>query len=203
MAKLPDKFEDWTPPWDEDDFDADKAARRVFNTEKKLETAKARNAELDTELNEAKTKLVAAESANSGKNDSEKDAQIATLSQKVQELEAKGRPEDQRTIERLQVANDYGLSAKDAARLVGDDREALEEDAKDLAKRLGISKEDEGENEGNQGGDPSLTPRLDPRSTVVPQGRKNGSGGSVPTVLSPEQLLAQSALDTRTLLPQR
>lgn len=152
MAKLPDKFEDWTPPWDEDDFDADKAAKLVFNARKATEKAKERSETLESENGELQTKLTAAESKGSGKDDSEKDKVIASLTKERDDLQKNGRPEDKSLVERLEVAIEHGLTAADARRLVGKDRDELSEDAADLAKRFGIERgnDEEGQEPASQ-----------------------------------------------------
>lgn len=190
MAKLPDTFEDWTPPWDEGSFDADKAARRIFNTEKKLEKAKQREADLEAEKDDLETRLSTAESKASGKDDSAKDQEIAALKKERDNLAKNGRPEDQRLIERLQVANDFGLTAKDAERLVGKDREELEADAEELAGRLGIERGNDGEREHSRERQEEPPQRGVRRTGEVGNGRDRGK--PVDRVFSPDELLTQT-----------
>lgn len=185
---LPEKFEDWTRPWAEDEFDEEKAARGIFTALKKAEQSKKARDEALAERSEFETKLTAAEAKAAAKpgEESAKDAKITELTTKVQSLEKDGRPEDRDALARLRVAIEHGLTEKDAKRLVGDTPEELAEDAAELAERLGISKEAPGEQ----------TPpeRSVQRGNDLGNGRDRGNGK--PKVLTADELLAQDAVDT-------
>lgn len=193
MAKLPEKFEDWTRPWDKDDFDEEKAARGIFTALRKAEQYKTARDEAVTERSELESKLAAAEAKISAKpgEESAKDAKITELTAKLSELEKNGRPADRDLLQRLEVAIDHGLTKKDARRLVGDTPEDLAEDAAELAERLGRAKSDDGEQgkDGEQGNPPAE--RSVRRGTDYGDGRDRGQGKV--KVLSADELLAEDA----------
>lgn len=172
VPKLPEKYEDWTPPWDGEEIDPDKAGRLLFNALTNVEKSKAAKAALDTELTEAKAKLSDAESKLSEKPGEEaaKDKEISDLRTKVQKLESDGRESDTDRIARLEIALEKGLTERQAARLVGKTREELEEDADVLREELGLTDE-------NNGGDPP-PPSTDPRRLDGAGGRPPGNGRS-------------------------
>lgn len=197
MAKLPEKIEDWTPPWEKrgEDFDAEKAAELIFTLMHSEQTLKAEKAGVARQLADAQTKLTEAENRLAAKPQDEaaKDQEITTLRTKVQKLESEGRPEDKRRIDRLTVANNHGLTAKDAERLVGETLEELEEDAAEFAERLGIEKQDS-TGSGQPDGARQGAGQQPPSRGVVPAGNVgNGRNRSKDTgpILSPEQLLSQ------------
>lgn len=154
MAKLV-PFDQWKRPWADGEFDEERAAKRVYDLLKDKETLQDRNATLSTENGELQTKLTAAEDAKTdaegklsraGVADTDKDSKITDLERQVRDLSRdKGKipPEVQARIDRLEVANDFGLTAKDAARLVGATKDELVEDAKEFAARLGIEPREE------------------------------------------------------------
>lgn len=154
MGTLPEKFEDWRLPWTEEDFDADKAARLVFNARKGEEKAKADVKTRDEKI-ETLTGELDDEKARKSGTDEEAQQELKDLRAKVRKFEeagAKPRPEDQKQINQLTVALELGLSKADAKRLVGDDYDSILEDGKTFAKDHGLLDDDDDEFDEN--GDP-------------------------------------------------
>lgn len=193
MAKLPDKFEDWTPPWSEGEFDADRAAKRIFGVLGDLEKARERAAALSSENDTLKKDLQttkddledAQESAGKpGKDpDVELSAENKSLKRQVRELERdKGNvsPETQREIDRLKVGIKLGLTLTQTNRLQGTTLDEIEADAREFASDLGIEINEEGgapaggEN-GNENGGASGPPR---NGVVRARDLVTGSGGT-------------------------
>jgi len=189
VAKLPDKFEEWTPPWTAEEFDADRAARLVFNAEKAAEKAKDRNATLLTEKTAVETELATTKDelvAKGNASDAEKDKALVAANARIRDLETNGRPEDSALLARLRVAMDAGLTADDAERLRGTTPEELAEDAAALAERFGITKNDDAD-----GGKPPARGVIS--SSALGNGRDRTADQGV--LLTPEQIIAQDAKD--------
>jgi polyhydroxyalkanoate synthesis regulator phasin len=187
-AKLPEKVEDWTPPWADGEFDEDKAKGLIFNSFKNVEKLKAEKSTLTSEKAEAERKLADAEAKLSDKPKAEeaKDAEITRLKSELAKLE-NGRPEDLTLIEKYRVALEVGgLTLRDAERLVGVDHDELVEDARDLSERLGNSKGD-----GDDGGSSRQPPRRQPEP-ITPKGNGSGDDGTK-TVVSVDDLIKQDA----------
>lgn len=192
MPKLPDKVDDWTPPWKKGELDEDKAAGLVFNLEKNLEKEKEAKSVAKRELAEAQATVATLEAQASGKpkEDGDKDIKISELTAELAKLKKDGRPEDRLLVEKYEVALEVGgLSLRDAKRLVGDDRDELTEDAKDLATRLAGAEQKDGETgeDGSHGG-PSNRPV--PRAGDLGNGRKRV--GEDPAVKSVDELLKET-----------
>lgn len=191
MPKIPEKFEDWTPPWGDGEFDEDKAKRLVFNALLGQQKAKEDASQLRTEKTAVAEEL--AEVKDKLGNGSQADAtaqaaELVELKAKVRKLENDGRPEDKAKIERLTVAIDHGLTARDAERLVGETPEELADDAADLAERLGITKQDDG----GQGNPP---PSNRPQSTGdLRDGHERP--GDPPPMLTAAELVKQGTVVT-------
>lgn len=209
VAKLPAKFEDWTPPWANGTFDEDVAAKGVFNALKAAETAKEQVATLTAENSTLKTELQTATDglATARSTDADKDAALNALKATNRELEkvaAEGRPEDRQTITKLQVAMKAGLTdPRDAARLVGETEEELTEDATGLATRFGISTGQTGDQSGS-----TEPPRRQPARDLG-NGRQRGS--ETPQLISADELISKGlvgdradvSLDIQRLVPTR
>jgi hypothetical protein len=191
VPKLPEKFEDWTPPWAEGEFDAEAAAKLIFNSLTNVEKLKTDKVALRNELTDAETKLTAAENKLAAKpgEESAKDARITELTTELTQLKQSGRPEDTSRITRLEVAIEHGLTAKDAARLVGDSPEELAEDAAELAERLGVGKGTVDDAAGSAGSPP---PPPSNRPTTRDLGNGRARTGEPPRVLSVEEIRAQA-----------
>lgn len=179
MGKLPKKFSDWTPPWEDDDFDSDRAARLVFNARRAEEDALDQVATAEEQITTLNTQLAEEKGRKSG-TDAQAQQSITDLTKQVQELEAAkaklekdGRPEDQMEIARRDIALETGLSLKQVGRLVGKDHDELLADAKDYAKEHDIvllGDEDDGDEGGDNGGT-----------------GEGGAGNGVPPVQQPRQ----------------
>lgn len=157
MPKLPEKFEDWTPPWvaNGTEFDADAAAKLIFNVKRELETTQETHASKvadlqgqleakDGELTQAQAKVN--ELSDAQIEDAEERRRVqeerrwerieaALLGKKPEggEQEGKGGVTES---DRLRAALKHGLSEADAARLVGNTPEELLADAESFKKRL-------------------------------------------------------------------
>ncbi len=190
MPKIPEKYEDWTPPWGEDEFDEDKAKRLVYNALLGQQKAKDTSVELRTENDTLKTSLAASEAkvGDKGKADSEKDTELAALRAENRKLTTEGRAEDKSLIQRLDIALDHGLTKRDARRLVGATPEELEDDAKDFAERLGISKNDDGDDGDKDGSKPPS--RQPVPASQLGNGRDRGNGKG-PELLTAADLVKQ------------
>lgn len=148
--KLPEKFEDWTPPWSEGEFDEDRAARLVFQLTRDRDSYKektaALRAELDTATEERDTLKDKADS--SGANETQVQADLTAAKSRIRELEKaakEGRPEDSDRIARLEVAIEKKLTVSQANRLSGKDKDELLADADAYLEEIGRTDEAEGE----------------------------------------------------------
>lgn len=149
MAKLP-AFDEWKRPWTAGEVDEEKLARLVYNLKVDVEKRDDKIAAKDEELNTLTSELDTVK-ASKASPDPEVQEELKALRTENRELKKNSdvtRPQDQKKIDRLEVALTLGLSAADAKRLVGETREELEEDAKVFAKDHGI--ELAGENEQEQ-----------------------------------------------------
>lgn len=200
MAKLPEKIEDWTPPWEKngEEFDAEMATTLIFSLEKAGEKLKADKSTALREKREVEDELAGAKSKLSAKpgDESAKDSRITELSNELDALRKDGRPDDAKLIEKYEVALEVGgLSLRDAKRLVGDDRDELAEDAADLAARFSGGSENNGqENEKPQG---------PPTRAVTPSGQLNNGRKRVdeqPAVKSVEELMKEAATPSGLVL---
>ena len=196
MPKLPDKIDDWTPPWERDgkEFDAELAKNLVFSLEKKAEKAQGEKAAVVAEKRTVDAELAAAQAQLKAKpgEESAKDATITKLSTELDTLKANGRPEDQKLIQQYGVALDVGgLPRRDAHRLVGDDEDSLLEDATEFAGRLAPV----GENDGGNGQNGQQPPAGPPSRGVTPR-EQLGNGrrrqGETPAVVSVEEMMKDS-----------
>ena len=187
--KLPEKIEDWTPPWETRgvEFDADEAKELIFNLMTAEQKLKGEKSALTVAVTEAKSELatVQAQMADKPKDEAAKDQEISALRTKVTKLEADGRPDDRKLIDRYEVALEHGLSKRDARRLVGDTVEELEEDAAEFAERLGIGKES---GEGGDGKPPAPPSRRPTPSSKLGNGRDRSN--EAPALVTAEDILA-------------
>ena len=182
-------FEDWTPPWKEGEFDAEKAKKLVYDLHKDKETlfaeidTKVKEVEeLEDEIDEIEAK--APKATEQGKP-AEGESEIAALRREIAEL-TKGtqeKPKTRREIreakeaeaakdesggnldaERYRIALEKGMTASAARRLVGKTVEELEADADAYLE----------ENGGGKGGQapPSNRPKVAPKVKV-----KTGTAG--------------------------
>jgi len=124
MPKLP-KFEDWTPPWKSDEFDADKAAKLIYNlhadkeslTERATETA----AEKDAKITELSGKVESFETKDLN--------EVERLKRENEKLKNEKPSGDDLTSARLEIALEKGLTLQQAKRLAGGTRQEIAADA--------------------------------------------------------------------------
>jgi len=123
-------FADWKRPWKEEEFDADKAAKLIYNLHKDKEELSEAKATLVTERDELKGKVQEFEDKDLSEverlrkeNERLKEAppKVATKGQ--------GSSDDTLRADRLEIALEKGLTKAQAARLVGSTRDELEADA--------------------------------------------------------------------------
>jgi hypothetical protein len=158
VPKMPEKFEDWTPPWGSpENIDPAKAGKLVFDLLKDQETNRAKLATdkkaieaLTAERDEFKDKAEA-----KGADDTANAAELVELKKQLRAKDAElERVKDYDTIaaerDRFDIALDEGLSKTQAKRLVGKDRDELLADATELKADLGIV--DDSGDTGDQGG---------------------------------------------------
>jgi hypothetical protein len=134
------KFEDWKRPWKDEEFDAEKAAKLIYNLHRdKEQLTESRDAAI-TERDELKTKVIEFEEKDLSEverlrkeNERLKDApaKVATKGQ--------GSSEDALRADRLEIALEKGLTKTQAARLVGSTREELEADADAYIEEHGLA----------------------------------------------------------------
>lgn len=152
MSKLPEKFEDWRWPWPEGQVDEEKAARLIFNARQAEEDAKSKAASKDEKISQLEADLTAEKARKSGA-DEDGQAEIQRLTKENADLkEQVGKPDPalQKENDRLNVIVDLvdqGLPKALALRVQGDDKEAMLEDAKSLAKVAGVEFGDAGDDD--------------------------------------------------------
>lgn len=195
MGKLPESFDDWKWPWEKGEVDEEKAARLIFNARRAEETATDKAHAAEEKVSTVTAELDAEKARKSG-TDEDGQQQIQNLTKQVRELEAaktkletEGRPEDKLEIDRHAVALELGLSARDAKRLVGKDRDELLEDAKAFAKEHGIDLGDEDDDDDDDLGD-------DPDGSKPPVRTplRTGSRKTTPTDTPSDTAAAEKAL---------
>jgi hypothetical protein len=191
IQNLP-KFEDWTPPWKDDEFDAEKAKKLIYDLHadketlfKELDTKEAEIEDLEDEADALEAKVNGASKTGDEPKDGE--TEIAALRREIAALregttekpktrreireakaaeQGKGGDSDL-TAEKYRIALDKGLSSADARRLVGDTVEELEADAdKFLEDHGGAGKAGSNPQGGGKGGQapPSNRPKPKPRT---------------------------------------
>lgn len=196
MAKLA-PFDEWERPWKDDEFDAEKAAKLIYNLHKDKErlttsvtTLKAEKATLQDEYDDlqdtvetsAGTATGGAQDADQAKIDAAVKAALAAAG-----VAPKSRKEQRKESEaasggtnldsvRLEIALDMGLTKAQAKRLVGSTREELEADAEAYIEEHGLGSTD-GE-EGKTGGKEGQAPPSQRAQVKVKTG--SGRGGEEP-----------------------
>jgi hypothetical protein len=169
-------------PWESEtgqdaELDPVKLKKYLYNLQ--LDKAKAQDVrdEADEKVKAAEKNLTAAK-AEVAKGDPT--GKIAELEEKLAAAEA-GAKDAGSKVDRLEVALDKGLTARQAARLVGSTKEELEADAAEFAKELGIEpttqrvdlvKDDEGDEN-------VVDLRRSARPVVTPGDPRPGTDGEV------------------------
>lgn len=169
MPKLP-KFEEWQAPWVKNgtEFNAETAAKLIYDKTLDLEKANDAHAEkltqLTTENTGLKTKVNEFEKA--GETAAEKTArEAAEAATKAQEKAvADATKTTDLKIARLEVAVEKGLTADDMKRIVGSTKEELLADADAfIAEYRGSTEEKEEPN-------PARRTPTRPRNPLLPEG---------------------------------
>lgn len=137
MPKLP-KYEDWTPPWgeDEDDFDAEKAKKLIYGltsdkekAAEKLSSANTAKKEIEDKLTEVQGQLDQAEAKGNEKV-------VGELQQKVAKLEGSLKVAERKLLVQ-KIADEKGIPLKQANRLQGETEEEIEADADEFLEAFG------------------------------------------------------------------
>lgn len=185
---MPKKFEDWTPPWGSDDeFDAAKAAKLVYDLKVDKETLQGKNSNLATKANDLQGKLD--ELASNDEPDEKP---------KDKKAEPKSKDEEKTKVSdsdlwalKLEVALDKGLSKVQAKRLVGSTLEELATDADELVASFGgagAANEDDDKDE-----DETPVPSRQPRRLNNP-GDPNPDEGKAISVEKAMELIPRSSV---------
>jgi hypothetical protein len=159
-VKLP-KFDDWTPPWGEDDEDIDPAQAAKYihgllsdkeKLQTKVDAANAKVTEVTAERDEALKAVTEADAKGA-------DEKLTAATAKVADLETKLKAAQSDAL-KFSVALDEGLTKVQAKRLIGNTEEELKADAEELVQSFGSTgakpEDEEGEEED---GVPTRTPR--------------------------------------------
>lgn len=139
MPKFRDtKYEDWTPPWGEGEFDAERAKKLIYDLRVDNEIQKERVAEVGTERDSIKTER------DQLKNDidskaREGESEVDRLKRELADRDNKLVEAGKTSIEtlKLRAALKAGLGEEHVNRLIGSTLEELEADAKTLKKSFG------------------------------------------------------------------
>lgn len=134
MAKLP-KFEDWTPPWKDGEFDADKAAKYIYDLARDKETLTAEKAQVTQERDGLKAKV--------DEHETKDLDEVQKLQRKIEQLEQAKLAEDPKATlktARLELALQHGLTLDEANRLQGETPDELAADVEALQALLGSKK---------------------------------------------------------------
>lgn len=180
------KFEDWTPPWGSDEnFDAEKAKKLLYNRMVDDEARKAKLTELTTERDSLQTKVNEFET----KDLSEMDKLRRELEQ------AKAAPKgDPLEVVRLKLALKEGLTESQVRRLVGSTEEELAADAAAYKQELGLTKaDDEGDDDGEDDTPPAGPPSRRPKRSELRTGLGDVDGGDDTDSFDPAKLQEQLA----------
>lgn len=172
------KFEDWKAPWEregkEDEFDAEKARKFIYNLEADKERLTAEKATVASERDTIKSERDALQKAADDKA-REGESEVDRIKREKAELEKKltEKPTaDPVEILRLEVALDKGLTRVQAKRLLGSTKEEIEKDADELLESFKPASEPNDDEE-DDGAKVRRTPRrqtnpLDPKPDAEP-----------------------------------
>lgn len=155
---MPKKFEDWTPPWSEDEFDASKAAKLVYDLKVDKETLQGKNSNLVTKVNDLQGQL---DEVTPEGDEDEKPGKTKAEPKSKDEGKTKVSDSDLWAM-KLEVALDKGLTKVQAKRLIGSTVEELAQDADELVKSFGgtgAAPEDDDKKEDEESPVPSRQPR--------------------------------------------
>lgn len=188
VAKVAESFEEFKWPFDKGEADEEKLAKLIWNARRSEEAALDKAKVSSDKVAEIQAELDTTKASKSG-TDEAGQQKIKDLTVQVRDLEAAkaasadGRPEDKLEIDRLTVALELGLSARDAKRLVGKDKDELTEDAKAFAKEHGINLgDDDGDEEDEDDDDEDNAP---PTRQPVPNLRTGAGAGKIKVASDP------------------
>lgn len=177
MARKIGKFEDWTPPWGDDDekLDVDQVKRLLYNLQVSEQSLLTEKTNLTTSVNDLTAKLE--------ERDRGDETEAQRLARELEETKAKAA--DPLEIVRLRVALEKGLTLKQAGRLRGANEEELTADADEYLEEVGGKvKPKEGEEGEGEGEEPKPDPsglRRQPRQVRNPLDRETNSGPELST----------------------
>lgn len=171
------KFEDWKRPWKDEEFDADKAAKLIYNLHvdkqdlsAKIEAKDAELEEVEAELEETTAKVTALEDKDLPEIDRlKRENERLRNGEAKPKKESKAKAEDDDAdllAEKYRIALEKGLSAKDARRLVGKTVEELEEDADAFLEEHGTGEAEGGAGEKKTGKEGQAPPSQRPKVKV-------------------------------------
>ena len=185
-------FEDWTPPWKEGEFDAEKAAKLIYDLHSdkqtlftELDKKDTQIADLEDEADDLEAKL--GEKPAGAPAATDEDPKIAALMREIEALKAdKEKPLTRREkreqaakeqeqqpsgdsllAEKYRIALEKGLSVTAARRLQGSTVEEIEADADVYLAEHGAAKGGaQGDGKGGQA-PPSQRPKVKPKTGTV------------------------------------
>lgn len=188
-------FENWTPPWKDGEFDAEKAKKLIYDLHqdketlfKEIDKKDSEIADLEDEADELETKVREATKPESQPKEGE-NAEIAALRREIESLkgdkekpltrrekreqaakDAEREPSgDSLLAEKYRIALEKGLSVTAARRLQGSTVEEIEADADVYLAEHGSTGKAGGEQSGGKGGQapPSQRPKVKPKTGTV------------------------------------
>ena len=155
-------FEDWTPPWKSDDeFDAEKAKKLIYNLSKDKDGQKDRIAGLLADKDELQSKVTEFEEKDLSETERVKRENARLKAER--ENGGAGGGDDLERI-RLEIALDKGLTKAQVKRLVGKTREELEADADAYMEEHGLVAAGDDDGDDSDGGTGGQAP---PRQRVA------------------------------------
>lgn len=195
------KFEDWESPWDKsgETFDAERARKYVYDVQKErattndeLTTVKQTVTALTTERDALQTKVTTLEK--DGGDAAALKSQIADLQTQIDQAN-----QTNRETMLAAVKEEFGLTDKQAAKLDGDDLEALRTDARETfgdpveEETPPGDDEDDDENDEDEETPPAPAPvKRTPPPTSAP--RRRVKNGGDPTPNAPKRATADEVL---------
>lgn len=164
------KFEDWKRPWKEEEFDAEKAAKLIYNLHKDKEALAEAKTTLTTERDALQTKVTEFEDKDLSEVEKlrKENERLKNGTGPKPEPKAPAADGDDLEKARLEIALEKGLTLKEAKRLAGSTREELESDADDYLEETGrgaTGGEDGSKSGGKEGqAPPSIRAQVTPKT---------------------------------------
>lgn len=134
MPDLP-KFEDWTAPWTEDEFDAERAKKFVYDLKVDVQSLSKEKKALTADNRSLKSEVEAFETKD--------DTELQKAQREIEKLKAeKDKPTEGETRAEIlyDIALEKGLNKSQLKRLSGSTREELEADADEFLESIGGAK---------------------------------------------------------------